>query len=381
MARASCALQSTSRWAITGTPIQNRSTDLASLLEFLKVYPFSDPKIFDRELIKPWLKSRDRDVSRLKKLINCMSLCRTKDIIDLPRREDEVHFLDFSPDEKVFYDLARQRTIGKMNDALSSKPLQPGQYLHALRWLNELRLICNHGLAHSKRDSSKARIVEVQPTEVWDKVTANKAFETIICANQATCAVCDNVLTDGTGEASRSEFPKAFLSKCLTLICGSCVKDFPNKQKIPTCLHNPQCQEIAPAIEVSWAPEKVTNTGLGRELPITTPEQVSTKLKTLLKSLQECPSGEKRYHPTQSTYKQANRSHSVVFSYWTFTLDLIESLLKQYSISYTRIDGQHSGEKREEAIQKFQTDETVQVILVSITCGGAGYALFRYLYA
>jgi len=66
----------------------------------------------------------------------------------------------------------------------------------------------------------------------------------------------------------------------------------------------------------------------------------------------------------------------VVFSYWTFTLDLIESLLKEASISYTRIDGQHSGEKREEAIQKFQEDESIQVILVSITCGGAGYVAY-----
>jgi SWI/SNF-related matrix-associated actin-dependent regulator of chromatin subfamily A3 len=63
---------------------------------------------------------------------------------------------------------------------------------------------------------------------------------------------------------------------------------------------------------------------------------------------------------------------SVVFSYWTFTLDLIESLLIKTNISYTRIDGQHSGEKREIAIQKFQTDPSIQVILVSITCGGAG---------
>ncbi len=63
---------------------------------------------------------------------------------------------------------------------------------------------------------------------------------------------------------------------------------------------------------------------------------------------------------------------SVVFSYWTFTLDLIESLLREESISYTRIDGQDSGERREAAIQEFQSDESIQVILVSITCGGAG---------
>lgn len=62
----------------------------------------------------------------------------------------------------------------------------------------------------------------------------------------------------------------------------------------------------------------------------------------------------------------------MVFSHWTYTLDLIESLLQEADISYTGIDGKNSGEKREEAIEKFQTDPSIQVILVSITCGGAG---------
>jgi SWI/SNF-related matrix-associated actin-dependent regulator of chromatin subfamily A3 len=63
---------------------------------------------------------------------------------------------------------------------------------------------------------------------------------------------------------------------------------------------------------------------------------------------------------------------SVVFSFWTYTLDLVESLLKPKSISYARIDGNLSGARREEAIQRFQTNESVRVILVSITCGGTG---------
>lgn len=69
---------------------------------------------------------------------------------------------------------------------------------------------------------------------------------------------------------------------------------------------------------------------------------------------------------------RANFSASVVFLYWTYTLDLVESLLRQAAISYTRINGQISDEKREEAIEKFQTHITIQVILVSITCGGTG---------
>ena len=290
MARASSAIHATNRWAITGTPIQNRATDFASLLEFLKIYPFSNPKVFDTEIIKPWLKSGDRDISRLKKLVRCVSICRTKAIIDLPKREDEVHNLDFSAEEQEFYNKTKEGTIRKLDDALSSNPLKPGQYLNALQWLNELRLLCNHGLVHSKRDSHMSSNITPQETQTWNKSNANKAFETIVGAGQATCSICDNVLTDGVGGGSISDFPKPFLSKCLTLTCGSCIKDSPSGQIVPTCQHVPLCKSI----EVSWVPELVANAPTEKQLPIIPPEHVPTKLKALLKALKECPKGEKR---------------------------------------------------------------------------------------
>jgi len=291
MARASCAIHATNRWAITGTPIQNRVTDFASLLEFLNIYPFSNPKIFDTEIAKPWLKSADKDISRLKKLVNCISLCRTKAIIDLPKREDLIHNLDFSPEEQEFYDKAKEGTIRKLDYALSSNSLQPGQYLNALQWLNELRLICNHGLVHSKRDSNKGPMITPQDTQTWNKATANKAFETIVCANEAICSVCGNGLTDGAGGGSNSDFPKPYLAKCLTLTCGSCVKDSPSGQPVPTCSHIPLCKSV----EVSWTPDIISCATVGKPLPDIPEDQISTKLKTLLKDLQTCTKGEKRY--------------------------------------------------------------------------------------
>lgn len=64
-----------------------------------------------------------------------------------------------------------------------------------------------------------------------------------------------------------------------------------------------------------------------------------------------------------------------MFSYWTRTLNLVEALLKKEGIKYARIDGERSGEKREQANTSFQDDPSVIVILVSISCGGAGYVI------
>lgn len=65
-------------------------------------------------------------------------------------------------------------------------------------------------------------------------------------------------------------------------------------------------------------------------------------------------------------------SHSVVFSYWTYTLDLVQRMLDNRDIPYTRIDGKTSLPKRTEALRSFENDDSLRVILVSITCGGAG---------
>ena len=62
----------------------------------------------------------------------------------------------------------------------------------------------------------------------------------------------------------------------------------------------------------------------------------------------------------------------MVFSYWTYTLDLVEALLKEAGVKHTRIDGERSGEEREQANTTFQNDPSIMVILVSISCGGAG---------
>jgi SWI/SNF-related matrix-associated actin-dependent regulator of chromatin subfamily A3 len=156
MARASCSVHATNGWAIIGIPIQNRVTDFASLLEYLQVYPFSIPKVFDEKITRPWLKSNERDFSPMKKLVRCVSLCRTKAIIDLPQRRDLVIYLNFSPEEQDLYNKVKDTTIKKFDDALASNPTQAGQYINALQWLNELRLLCSHGLVHSERNGHKS---------------------------------------------------------------------------------------------------------------------------------------------------------------------------------------------------------------------------------
>ncbi|QDS72300.1 hypothetical protein FKW77_007338 [Venturia effusa] len=69
------------------------------------------------------------------------------------------------------------------------------------------------------------------------------------------------------------------------------------------------------------------------------------------------------------------RIKSVVFSYWTSHLDLIQYALEANNITYTRLDGRMARKARGKAIEAFRDDPEIQVILVSIGAGGVGLNL------
>ena len=65
----------------------------------------------------------------------------------------------------------------------------------------------------------------------------------------------------------------------------------------------------------------------------------------------------------------------MVFSYWTRTLDLVQSALIASSITYTRFDGKVPPRKRELVLHSFREQVAINVLLISISCGGTGLDL------
>lgn len=55
-------------------------------------------------------------------------------------------------------------------------------------------------------------------------------------------------------------------------------------------------------------------------------------------------------------------------------------MLKSSKILYTRIDGKVPLAKRSVAVEQFQEDSSVRIILMSITCGSAGYIISYSLF-
>lgn len=141
ISRAVCDLDATARWAVTGTPISNRLDDLATLLKFIRVDPYTDSKRFKSDISVLWKSGEDEEaVRRLKYLSACLLLRRPKKTITLPARRDLQCPVDFSNDERATYQDIRDRTITKIDDALhkSSDASKAGAYVNILQQIESL---------------------------------------------------------------------------------------------------------------------------------------------------------------------------------------------------------------------------------------------------
>jgi SWI/SNF-related matrix-associated actin-dependent regulator of chromatin subfamily A3 len=69
--------------------------------------------------------------------------------------------------------------------------------------------------------------------------------------------------------------------------------------------------------------------------------------------------------------------HSIVFSTWRLTLDIVETGLNRASISNIRFDGKVPQKERQSVVDKFRTDRNIRVMLLTLSCGAVGYATPR----
>lgn len=73
--RAVCNLKASRRWAVTGTPIQNGSFDLYSLMAFLRFEPFSIKSYWQSLIQRPLGQGNKKGLSRLQVIIHYSHIC------------------------------------------------------------------------------------------------------------------------------------------------------------------------------------------------------------------------------------------------------------------------------------------------------------------
>ncbi|KAF5002542.1 hypothetical protein FDECE_10606 [Fusarium decemcellulare] len=398
--KAICRLQADRRWAVTGTPVQNRLDDLAALLAFLRLHPFHDRTKFLRYIVEPFKACDPEIVPKLRILVDTITLRRLKDKINLPPREDLVVKLDFSPEERSIYELFAknaQDRVKVLAGTNNGKALGGNTYIHILKAILRLRLLCAHGkdlLNDADLDALQGMSAEMaididDDDDEDDKPAlsdqkAHEMFTLMQETNNDACIECSRKL--GSTESSNIEAEGqddilGFMTPCFHVICRSCIKTFKERVRSllapgETCGYCPVCNAYVKHAFVQLHRREVDaeHDGPAKSKSRSTVKNFDkydgphTKTRALIEDLLKSKAASEA-NPSEPPFK------SVVFSGWTSHLDLIELALNAAGITFTRLDGSMSRTLRTAAMDKFREDNSVHVILVSIMAGGLGLNL------
>jgi SWI/SNF-related matrix-associated actin-dependent regulator of chromatin subfamily A3 len=292
LAQACCALRSLRRWAITGTPIQNKLTDFASIVNFLQAYPYSDPRAFERDILKPWQKRQGTDPQgflRLKSLVRAITISRTKSVIDLPPRIDQIHHLNFTDAEREQYESIKVRSRALLEEAISSGQ-NGGRTMNALWLLNILRLVCNHGLLteHSLDEKPTSRAgMQAETSQPWTETNAMELSRKL--DGSRLCQVCGDGMMEDILEGPMT-FSTADAINNYTVDQLACMKcSFQDNED--TASGSPWSMPDLPAsVESSTAPTPTAEPDMSYKIGL-----MSTKIKALVADLVKHNTMEKRY--------------------------------------------------------------------------------------
>lgn len=142
-AKAVKIIKSRIRYALTGTPIENRLSELWSIFDYLMPGFLYSYDVFKRELESPIVKNNDEQaMRRLQKMVNPFILRRLKEDVlkDLPQKLEESRLVKMGSTQQTLYDAQvlhmRERLAGQDDEEFNKNKLL------ILAELTKLRQIC-----------------------------------------------------------------------------------------------------------------------------------------------------------------------------------------------------------------------------------------------
>ncbi|KAH6975002.1 SNF2 family N-terminal domain-containing protein [Ilyonectria sp. MPI-CAGE-AT-0026] len=324
--RATESLTAERKWCLTGTPIQNRLNDMESLFKFLHFEPFSRTSIFLKHILTPLSRDTPDRAVNLRALLHAICLRRNKKYLDLPDPLYEEINIELADKERLVYNSILKKCARDIDDLVSTKA-KIKKYHILFAAIMKLRRLCNHGTFSSAQISHSTTFQNSADDERdCDFCSGDDEDELALLSNNEFCTECGRRLS------STSRGPE---SKSLGLGSGA----------------------SAP----SWDgdPNGSQPNSQGFLSPGPTPQGLSTKLLAVVKNLEKSPPGSK----------------SLVFSYWTSTLDLLEGFLQERQIRFLRIDGRVTYSERLGDLALFSQNPEIAVLLMSIGTGSVGLNL------
>ena len=406
--KAVCALSAQRRWAVTGTPVQNRLEDLGALMKFLRIRPFDEPRNFTQYIIAPFKTADVEIIPKLRVLVDSITLRRLKDRIDLPKREEVIERLTMADQEREFYDYFARESTRNIDAMINKKEKVGGRvYAHVLKAIMRLRLLCAGGsdlLNDDDWDAAQgfSSNTAIDLEEINDKPdrTPRQAFELYKMMKDAqmnACARCtrviahkeiqdldsDDEINEDDPHAGSQDQTFGYLAQCNQLICPSCIIDFKAECSAnagpDNFGHCPLCETYAKFAFFELTQDELEADEAALREVRAHPRLAkqagrysgpSSKTRALIHALQtDISASQDLLQDGEPPIK------AVVFSGWTTHLDLIQLALTNAKIHFVRLDGSMSRKQRGNVLHEFSNNPDVTCILVSISAGGLGLNL------
>ncbi|KAF4998446.1 hypothetical protein FDECE_11787 [Fusarium decemcellulare] len=317
--KAANELQSSRRWCLTGTPIQNSLDDLRSLLKFLRCRPFDSRSYFDKNIVEPLRQDPHGGFRNLRMLLKTICLRRGEAYLHLPPYEIEEVSITLTQKELTLYSTILTDCRSQFDKMVSNKA-SIKKYNILFTTIMKLRMLCNHGGAH----------VSTREEALCEFCCGNSKDAATFLDGLETCPECGRALNTQDKSSLVVSTEKMFLAS-------------PARSSPATSLS----RASSPSTPGQW--------------DVSDEACQSSKLSAAIQNISESLPGSK----------------NLVFTSWRTTLDLLEKMLMEKGIPCRRIDGRVSIFDRSQRLEEFQSDTAnrIPVLLLSIETGAVGLTL------
>ena len=383
------------RWALTGTPIQNRIEDLGALTRFLQIYPYHSAASFNQYIRAPAQSGDANFLLKLRIFVDSFTLRRTQDVLEkaLPAKNEFVTKVAFSTAEDRMHTVFKERSNYQVEQYANVKK-RSGMQNKVLQGILTLRLICAHG-----RDLLKEKDLEILKGAVKDepieldgdqlpRLTKREAYESYYLQAEADVDVCKECGKSLSGDSPSSDGDDnsgvhCYMLPCYDAFCSDCFKqhkiafdntDEDDPMQCPLCDLVIAAQYVAVEgsvtefLEAKDVPEEAKKVqDKQRKDTYTGPH---SKTKMLLADIRKM-----KEDSDKLTAQGKKPVKCVIFSEFTSHLDLIGRALTDQGFDFVRIDGSMSLPKRKKVLNALATDDDTTILLASIKAAGQGLNL------
>ncbi|KAF3443660.1 hypothetical protein FNV43_RR13350 [Rhamnella rubrinervis] len=386
--KAVLALESTHKWALSGTPVQNRINELYSLVRFLQIRPYSyylckdcDCRILDHSssphcsdcqhsssrhfswwnkyIVKPiQFFSHDATGTRsmvllTHKILKNIVLRRTKKgraaDLALPPRIVSLRRDAFDIREQDYYEALYNQSQTQFNTYVEEGNLL-NNYAHIFELLTRLRQAVDHPYLVEYSATAMLRN-ERNVNEDNGEQNANNVND-----SKRICGICHAPAEDHV------------VTECDHVFCKNCLIDYSYSLGRMAC---PLCSELVNA-------DFISSPDAGNQMGKTTVKgfKSSSVLNRIqLENFQTSTKIEALREEIRFMVERDGSAKGIVFSQFTSFLDLINYSLIKSGIDCVQLVGSMSLAARDAAIKRFTEDSNCRIFLMSLKAGGVALNL------